>query len=71
MTISTLVQTIEVTDPDLVTVTDITEDTENNTWVREIRAYTVSAGTTTLIFALRLVASTEDAIKITAPTQQF
>lgn len=73
MTISTIQQSVEVSDVDLVVITEATEDTENSVWVREIRAYDVAAsnGAQTLLFTLRLTATTEDGIALTAPAQTF
>lgn len=74
MTISTIQQTIEISAADLVTISDIVEDTENSVWVREIKVFgapTIVSTARPLYFTLRVTSTTEDGVKMNAPAQVF
>ena len=66
---------IDVTDVTDVIITDAQEDTENGGYyVREVRVYgepDVGSTTQPLIATLRLRATTESYIEVTAPEQTF
>lgn len=73
MSITTIQQSTEVSDVGMVTVSDIVEDTENEVFVREIRAYSVpnTLGTRTLLFTLKVTADDESYIELNAPASTF
>jgi hypothetical protein len=68
MSITTLSQTIEVTDVQDVVVTDAETDTETGDFVREIR---ILGADQVPIFTLRIAADDREKINVTAPEQQF
>lgn len=72
MTIETIQQSTQVSDIGLVTFSDIVHDNDNNVYVREFKAFGPQTdGVRPLIFTLKLVAETSEALQITAPIQTF
>jgi hypothetical protein len=74
MTITTIQQSIEVSNVGLATISDIVEDEENAVWIREIRVYgELDSGQAarTLLFTLRLSADAKAYVELQAPTQTF
>lgn len=73
MTVTTIQQVVEVTEVGMLTATDIVEDPDTHLFVREIRAYgePVGLGTRPLLFTLKLTASSEAFVQLSAPIQTF
>lgn len=68
MTIQTIVQSQIIDGIGSIVMTDITQDPDTNNFIREIRVFDT---TTKLIYTLRVIATIQTAIELTAPPQQF
>ncbi|WP_065755193.1 hypothetical protein [Bradyrhizobium paxllaeri] len=73
MAITTIQQATEVSEVNMVTISETVQDEENNVYVREVRAFGAAddSGTRPLLFTLRLTAPTAAALSLTAPVQTF
>lgn len=70
--ITTLKQTIAITDVEDVIVTPAILDEDSGDYVREVRILVAGPGETTPeIFVLRISADTRPKLDITAPVQEF
>ena len=73
MAVTTIVQTTQVDDIGMVTVSEIIQDPDTNQWVRVIQVFKPPnvLGDSALQFTLRLLAETKGAVELSAPAVHF